>query len=563
MNRISRWQRWLTSGVLAIVGCADDGLGGRRLDPPADRSDASAPFAEADGGEDSPACTYYVSPSGDDHNSGRRPNQAWAQLERANQQAFAGGESLCLEGGMSFAGTLRFDAADGGRADAPIRVGSFGHGRATIEAGADSALSIENTAGLIVEDLVLHGLWQADAQTGNAADGVSAINHLGAGRQLAFLQLNRLEVSGFKTAGIALRAMPPDDGRQGGFADVTISDCSVHDNGDFGVTTVGPFNLAPGYSHKNVTLRGLRVFRQRGLQHKGSHTGSGIVLEDVDGALVEQSVAYGNGEFNDNPNGGGYGIWAWDSRAVTIQHNESYGNRTMTKDGGGFDLDGGVTDSSIQYNFSHDNQGAGYGAFQFEGARPYGNNLTRYNISQNDGFGMLVWDGNGDMGSLGLAQNVAYGAAAMFVTYSPLPALHAINNVFFGTGALLLDIDSAGLVLDGNVYWSGGGAFAVNWDSGMAAPQHLTSFGDFQAQTAQEAHGLNVDPQLMAAGGAPNLDDPSELASLTMYQPQPDSPLIDRGVDPARYAIAQADRDFFGVEAPRGTAVDIGVAEAR
>jgi hypothetical protein len=560
MDRGARWQRWLTSGVLAVAGCDD---AGSALHPPTSIDAASAAIPEADGGEDSGLdCTYYLRPSGDDQASGRSPSAAWAHLERANRQALVGGESLCLEGGASYAGTLRFDAADSGRAGAPIRVGSFGSGRATIEAGAASALAIENTAGLVVEDLVLHGDWSAETQTGNAADGVGATNSLGGASQLAFLQLSRLEVSGFKTAGIALRAIPPDASRQAGFADVTISDCSVHDNGDFGVTTDGPFNSTPGYSHKHVTLRGLRVFRQRGLRDKGSHTGSGIVLEDVDGALIERSVAYENGELNDNPGGGGYGIWAWDSRDVTIQHNESYGNRTMTKDGGGFDLDGGTTDSVIQYNFSHDNQGAGYGAFQFEGARAYGNNVTRYNISQNDGFGLLVWDGNGDMGALGLAQNVAYGSAPMFVTYSAVPQLQAINNVFFGTGPTLLDVDSeAGLVLDGNAYWSGA-ALGLNWNSGAPVPEHFGSFANFQARTQQEAHGLNVAPQLVAAGTAPTLGDPTRLSSLTMYALAPGSPLIDHGVDPGQHAIAQAATDFFGAAAPSGEAVDIGVAEA-
>src|SRR5205814_224044 len=54
-------------------------------------------------------------------------------------------------------------------------------------------------------------------------------------------------------------------------------------------------------------------------------------------------------------------------------------------DGGGFDLDGGCTNGVIQYNYSHDNYGAGYLLYQFAIARPFNNNTVRYNISQNDG----------------------------------------------------------------------------------------------------------------------------------------------------------------------------------
>ena len=41
-------------------------------------------------------------------------------------------------------------------------------------------------------------------------------------------------------------------------------------------------------------------------------------------------------------------------------------------------------DSVMQYNYSHDNDGAGYLLGQFTGGRPWGRNIVRNNISQND-----------------------------------------------------------------------------------------------------------------------------------------------------------------------------------
>jgi hypothetical protein len=52
-----------------------------------------------------------------------------------------------------------------------------------------------------------------------------------------------------------------------------------------------------------------------------------------------------------------------------------------------------MTNSVMQGNYSHDNQGSGYGVFQFTGARPFHNNVVRYNISQDDGGGVYLWDG--------------------------------------------------------------------------------------------------------------------------------------------------------------------------
>src|SRR6185369_3699922 len=113
-------------------------------------------------------------------------------------------------------------------------------------------------------------------------------------------------------------------------------------------------------------------------------TGNGIFFKDVDGGMIEHCSAYNNGALNKNAGGGPVGIWAIFSNNITIQYNESYQNHTRANDGNGFDLDGGVTNSRMQYNYSHDNDGGGYLLYQFTGARAFGSNICRYNISQND-----------------------------------------------------------------------------------------------------------------------------------------------------------------------------------
>ena len=110
------------------------------------------------------------------------------------------------------------------------------------------------------------------------------------------------------------------------------------------------------------------------------------MLAQIDGAIIEHCRAYENGYLNDYEGGGPVGIWTWDANRVVIQFNESHHNRTgSSKDGGGFDLDGGVTNSVVQSNYSHDNDGAGYLLAQFQGARPFYGNVVRNNLSVNDG----------------------------------------------------------------------------------------------------------------------------------------------------------------------------------
>jgi len=71
---------------------------------------------------------------------------------------------------------------------------------------------------------------------------------------------------------------------------------------------------------------------------------------------------------------------------VVIQFNESYDNRTGgPADGGGFDLDSGTSNSILQYNYSHANDGAGFMLAHGRTDRLHAGNIVRYNVSQNDG----------------------------------------------------------------------------------------------------------------------------------------------------------------------------------
>src|SRR5262249_45469150 len=119
-----------------------------------------------------------------------------------------------------------------------------------------------------------------------------------------------------------------------------------------------------------------------------NHSGSGILVGGADGAVIERSVASRNGALCNASVGGPVGIWAFASTNVVIQHCESHHNRTGSAsfDGGGFDLDGAVSSSVMQYNYSHDNDGPGFMVYSYSRAPgPSRNNVVRFNISENDG----------------------------------------------------------------------------------------------------------------------------------------------------------------------------------
>lgn len=323
---------------------------------------------------------YYVSLFGNDSNPGSSETHPWRSIERVNATELLPGDSIWFQANQTFVGNLSL--ANVRQASCAITIGSYGSGRATIDAGFGPGFVAKNMGGVHLVNLNFVGAGAAK----NTGSGVLFSNTLPGSIKFANIRVHRVDVSGFKYSGICLTAQPTD-GSWSGFRDVKITHTTSHDNGDAGISCIGAWNPEQeGYAHTDFYIGNCSTYRNAGIPGKGSHSGSGIVLGQVDGAIVEHCRAYENGQLNDYEGGGPVGIWAWDANRVVIQFNESHHNRTdSSKDGGGFDLDGGMTNSVVQYNYSHDNDGAGYLLAQFEGARPFYGNLLRYNLSVNDG----------------------------------------------------------------------------------------------------------------------------------------------------------------------------------
>ena len=324
---------------------------------------------------------YYVSLLGDDSNVGTSKASAWQSIERVNAAQLLPGDSVLFQANQVFLGNLYFTDQRTGRVGKSITVGSYGFGRATIDARTGAACIVKNMGGIHLRDLNFVGAGASK----NTNSGIIFINTLPGRVKLEDIRIHRVDVSGFKHSGICFTAEPPDQSWSG-FCDVSITSVASHDNGDTGISCIGAWNPErEGYAHANFYVGNCSVYRNVGIPGKGSHSGNGIVLAQIDGALIERCRAYENGSLNDYEGGGPVGIWVWDANRVVIQFNESHHNRTGShKDGGGFDLDGGVRNSTVQHNYSHDNDGPGYLLAQFSGARAFYGNVLRHNVSVND-----------------------------------------------------------------------------------------------------------------------------------------------------------------------------------
>ena len=368
---------------------------------------------------------YYVSLLGDDSNHGASKTDPWQSIERVNAAQLLPGDSVLFHANQIFPGNLCLQssrhtpgavAKDRSHTPGAVTIASYGFGRATIDAGAGAGCIVNNSGGIHLKELNFVGAGASK----NSSSGILFMNTLPGGMKLADIRIHRVEVSGFKHSGIHFMAEPPDRSWSG-FCDVKITSVTSRDNGDAGISCIGVWNPEQdGYAHADFYVGNCSVYRNAGIPGKGSHSGNGIVLAQVDGALIEHCRAYENGSLNDYEGGDPVGIWVWDANRVVIQFNESHHNRTgSSKDGGGFDLDGGVRNSTLQHNSSHDNDGPGYLLAQFSGARAFYGNVLRHNVSINDGRknrygGIHLWS----TGASGGITDTTFYANKIFTTHA-------------------------------------------------------------------------------------------------------------------------------------------------
>ena len=511
------------------------------------------------------ATDYYVSPRGNDKSSGSA-SSPWKTIARVNKGHYVGGDRIFFQGASTFTGTLGFSSTSGGTASHPVLVSSYGTGRATISAGSGRGISVYNTAGFYIAHLNVVGAG------GNTNVGICFYADQAGNVQFDTVHIDHVDVSQFST-GISIGAW----NNLTGFKNVSITYTSVHDNFSDGINIYGyTSSTLVGYPHQNVYIGHVIAHDNQGVAGASQATGSGIVVGNANGVLIERSLAYNNG-INNTHNGGPYGIWAWDCNNVIIQFNESHHNHTSSAtDGGGFDLDGGVTSSVIQYNYSHDNDGPGYLIAQYSGARTQNTkNTIRYNISQNDGrrngaAGVQLWNGGSGIKNIQVFNNTIYMSPASsrprgIYLQTATTNVAIRNNIVITTGGvpvLQATPGQYGLAVQGNNYWVYGGSLNIVWPS--AAYRDLPSF---RSNTGMEKYhgtlvGSAVDPQLNAPGTGGSINNSDALNTLTAYSPNPGSPMIDKALTlSTMFGVNPRPNDFMGTSIYGGLAYDIGAVE--
>lgn len=427
--------------------------------------------------------------------------------------------------------------------------------------GAKAVFYFYNCNNITTSNFILRGLG-VTGQTAKA--GITHYTDLSSQRSV--VRVLNMEVSGFYE-GVQVWAF----GVGSGFNDVLIDNVFAHDNRDNGGSTyAGGGSLSP---HTNVVVRNCTFTYNKGDSSKsGNPSGSGFVLGGVNGGLIEYCTAHHNGGLGPFA-AGPVGLWSYNSNNVVMQYCESYNNTAVVNDGDGIDLDIGMTNSVVQYCYSHGNKGAGY-LMSPDGVDPYVNNTIRFCISENDangpGYGGLHFyapTANALQTSVFYA-NTVYNSNGAPSVYAVGPANVAssrvINNILYSTAGKFMTSDAPSAYTKDNILFLGNMYYTPGATSNFDGQTNLSAWRSNKAQETlnQAAVGTQADPKLAAAGQGGIVGDPYKLASLTAYKLQAGSPAIGTALDYATLspAITPGARDFYGIVIPISGKYDIGAA---
>ncbi|MBK9332782.1 MAG: hypothetical protein IPM96_10385 [Ignavibacteria bacterium] len=172
-----------------------------------------------------------VSNFGNDLNSGLSEDKAWRTLNRVSVFKFQKGDVIQFRGGDLFKGNLLFNNESGTDTE-PIRITSYGLGRAVFRSDEGSCVSIINNGGFVIENLEITGLYDPDRDFAKIQDSdvdfrFSLMQKLKSNKIL----IRDCIIRNFKNSGISLEVkLTPIRLYKYTTENNTISDC-----GDIGV----------------------------------------------------------------------------------------------------------------------------------------------------------------------------------------------------------------------------------------------------------------------------------------------------------------------------------------
>lgn len=537
------------------------------------------------------AGTYYVSPSGSDAADGLTPATAWRTIAKVNAAVLTPGDAVRFEGGQSFSGAVVIRSS--GTRGAPIVIGSYGTGRATIASGNASGVELRDCEYVTVRGLRLtgSGVSTADGSTTNVGAGVDLCSTATSGARLRGCVVDDNVISGYRT-GILVRAdsgsHPQSSWR--GFAGTVIRNNDVSLCSSAGIFTwalterpaigTGYFpQLSPNQEiHSDIHVVGNNVYDMYGYNgstYQTTRSGAGIRICNMKRGLVEYNRVDNCGHMG-NTQQSPANFESESADAIVWQFNESSNCRMPgTADGAGFDVfDGGTTNHVVQYNWVHDNDGYGIGGGGVSGfgVYPADGHVVRFNVLANNNKRAVLGDFQfwGGFSNLQVYNNTVYSrqsGSQLIDVVAPVTGSSAFrNNVFVSvdTRPLLRSTQSAANTpaFEGNLYWRGSAGAALGLSVAGTTYATLAAFrgAGFERVDGADA-GQVADPLLSAPGTTPTLLPGAYTWTLTSFDTGAGSPARGAALPPVARGLQPGPIDFHA-KALNLTALDVGAPQS-
>jgi hypothetical protein len=463
------------------------------------------------------ATGYYVDCSHSSNGDGSAASP-WNTLASVNSKTFSPGEQILFARGSRCVGTL--SPKGSGVAGSVNTVSAYGTGSLPVIDGngaADTVL-LSNQQYWEIRNLDVTNA----ASPGSARRGVrvtaqdsGVLSHI----VLSGLTIHDILGNDVKDTGGSAGILVEVTGhaRATHFDSVTISGNTLTNVDREGIYTTSSWrgDTAPNVTspHTNVTISG------NALTHLG---GDGIVVTEATGTLVDHNTVAG---FNTTSAGYNAGIWPYDADHTTIQYNDVSGGHGHL-DSMGYDVDDYTDTTTIQYNYSHDNDG-GFLLLCGTSAGHVRNATVRYNISQNDSY-RGVEDCSAGIQSAAVYNNTIY------VKPGAGMALIRENN----------DANTRHVQFTNNVVLNAGSTSDATFTLATATGYVLTD-NVFRNTTSTPGIGTQTtDPLLSAPGTATGIG-----SAANGYRLCSGSPALASGIA----VTANGGYDFFGNAIPAGS----------
>jgi Bacterial Ig domain len=542
------------------------------------------------------ATTYFLDPTaGSDNNSCASTGTACQTPARMNSLTFHGGDSILIRSGSTLPITtatfwllgpntgLGTQNVYPGGANAPITISTYGGGTCNVMPGGtttgcatlamqmSSALKdgmvLGNLSNVQVSNLIVTGGTAAVLGSALAGNGIKIRNNSGVNSGVL--------ISNVMVLDFAADVLVYNPGSPGTGIAATVENSYVGGSSNSVNVDVGVWGELPG---TNLTVSGVYATNVNG--RAGSSVGSyngccgnGLFLSNGATGVIEFSVVNGFNSLVDTC-GGGAGIWSYSTKNVIFKFNEVYGGSVASRgcDGHGFDLDAGTVNGLVEYNYSHNNVGAGFLHYNAPTGQDWVRNTTRYNISENDKTSCVsvAFTQNGSESYI--YNNTCFSDSTLFagscLNTLGNPDVVFVNNLCYHMSVAPWLVYApnnpppSNMLLDYNLYYAGGGNARFQW--GVAGT--YGTFPEFQVATSKEVHGVYANP--LIAGSPPVA---TCFRSGTPAGPQPcpsvydltvDSPAVGVGLDLTRPPYSQniGSQDYYGNSIPNGvgTGYNIG-----